>query len=146
MAPRQRANLRERFRHYANASHTAIATRPASASEMRYAVISLSVNQMCGMIAARNHFRREPYPSTGGAACGGGLMAAPRAGAFARAGKTNAQRVRTAARLRRSGRVRGRMWRRDARAAVRYAYSMKKPAADFSARALEDFAMMPLCQ
>src|SRR5438874_9817825 len=55
MAPRQRANLRECFRHYANASHTATAMRPANVSEIRYAVISLSVNQMCGMIAARNH-------------------------------------------------------------------------------------------
>src|SRR5882757_4337097 len=39
------------------------------------------------------------------------------------------------------------MWRRDARAAVRFEYSMKKPAADFSARALDDFcddAAMPV--
>jgi hypothetical protein len=41
--------------------------------------------------------------------------------------------------------VRGRMWRRDARAAVRFEYSMKKPAADFSARALKIAAMMALC-
>src|SRR4030088_1442903 len=39
------------------------------------------------------------------------------------------------------------MWRRDARAAVRLEYSMKKPAADFSARAFDDFcddAAMPV--
>jgi hypothetical protein len=41
---------------YSNASHTAIARRPTSASEIRYAVISPSMKQRCGMIAARNHF------------------------------------------------------------------------------------------
>jgi hypothetical protein len=42
----------------------------------------------CGMIVAivlSDHFRREPYPSTGGAACGGG--ARRKTGAFARTGQ-----------------------------------------------------------
>jgi hypothetical protein len=72
----------------------------------------------------------------------------PRAGVFARAGNNILlKKVRTAVRWRRPGRVHGRMWRRDARAAVRFEYSMKKPAADFSARAFDDFcddAAMPV--
>ena len=76
------------FGAHESPSHTAIATRPANASEIRYAVIgSLSeMNEMCGMIAWRDHFRREPYPWSYGAACGRGISATPRTGTFARAG------------------------------------------------------------
>jgi len=42
---------------------------------------------MCGMIAARNHFRREPYPSTKRGRVRRRPHATPRAGTFARAGK-----------------------------------------------------------
>jgi hypothetical protein len=49
--------------------------RPSSASEIRYAVIGLSIEERCGMIAARNHFpARTGIPRRKGAAGGGGVM------------------------------------------------------------------------
>ena len=78
-----------------NPSHTAIATRPASASEIRYTVMLASL--------VESNVRHDAYqaiisganpipPSAirmadrrGGAACERGLKATPRAGTFARA-------------------------------------------------------------
>lgn len=57
-----------------NPSHSAIATRPASASDIKYPVMPAcsrrlampDSNQMRGMTASSGHFRREPYLSKGG--------------------------------------------------------------------------------
>jgi hypothetical protein len=66
-----------------------MATSPANASAIKYAVMSFSLdlNESCGMIASRNHFKREPYLRETEAACGRELGPTPRAGAFARTGQ-----------------------------------------------------------
>ncbi len=86
------------LRAHAGPSHTAIATRPATASAIKYTVMpaSSAVNQLCGMIAVlaiisganpippsaiRMADRRWLMPLTDVD------FATPRAGTFARAGK-----------------------------------------------------------
>jgi hypothetical protein len=77
------------FRAHEKPSHIAIAIRPTSASEIRYAVIGSSLLEL-GVRHDRKGQRsfraRTHIPQTGGAACGRGLHATPRADAFARAG------------------------------------------------------------
>jgi hypothetical protein len=63
--------------HYDSPSHSTIRTRPASASEIRYAVM---MGLAVGEENARHdrlgdHFGREPYPLAG-AACGAGFRRA----------------------------------------------------------------------
>ena len=74
------------FRAHETPSHIAIAIRPTSASEIRYAVIGSSLVELgvrhdrkgAAIISGAN-----PYPSKpNGAACGHGLRAMPRADAF----------------------------------------------------------------
>jgi hypothetical protein len=102
---------------------------------------------MCGMIAARNHFRREPLSLNRRGRLRQWPHTTPRAGTFARAGKTcDSKRL-------------GRRLADDAQAGAWgecgvvmcgrrpiHKLPMKKPAADFSARALTFVAMMALCQ
>jgi hypothetical protein len=78
------------FRAHSNASHTAMATRPAKASAISDAVMSAtSPGQEINMRHDHlgDHFGREPYLQPMEAACGRGLSPRPRTGTFARAGE-----------------------------------------------------------
>ena len=78
------------FCAHENPSHTAIATRPANASEIKYAVMPglARSESICGMTVSRDHFRREPYLRKRGRVRAR-TMSTPRAGAFARTGNVN---------------------------------------------------------
>jgi hypothetical protein len=82
-------NEADDFCTHENPSHIAIAIRPASASEIKYAVIGGSLLELSlrhDRKGQRSFRARTHIPQNGGAACGRGLRATPRAVAFARAG------------------------------------------------------------
>jgi hypothetical protein len=133
-------------------SHTAIAIRPISASDIRYAVIGFSLelnvrhDRWRAIISGAN-----PYPCTG-AACSRDLGHAARRHVRARRlmmiSGFERRRARDA-----PGDGRWEMRRRDKRPPSDSKISTKKPAADFSARALHDFCdddnvpvICPTCQ
>ena len=82
------ADKSNNFRAQENPSHTAIATSPANASAIKYAVMSFSLDldQSCGMIACAIISGANPV-SSNGSRVRTWTWATPRADAFARAGQ-----------------------------------------------------------
>ena len=68
-------------------SHIAIAIRPISASDIRYAVIDLSSEKKCAADRGDAIISGANRIPAAGAACGCGFCTTPHAGTFARAGE-----------------------------------------------------------
>jgi len=120
---------------HTNASHAAMAIRPASASDIKYVVIGFPSELNVRQIAHMRPFGARTLSLAYGAACGSGkvhaacrhVRACRLIGSHVTGSDDGAQTT-----LKRQG---WEMWRRGVRPPSDSRISMKKPAADFSARA-----------
>jgi len=138
------------LRTHENPSHTAIATRPASESDIKYAVMLSPcpcVNQMCGMVAYQATISgANPIPGAicmadrrGGAACGRG-RGPRRAPARSRVPANEGSDGNALAR--RLATMRGGMWRPE----LRSPSDSKSPRPISLAAGSKILAMMSICR